>query len=46
VWPETVGDGVSEQAIDVLVRRLRDRIAEIDMVQFIETVSDSTCMNC
>lgn len=30
VWPEAVGEGVSEQAIDALVRRLRDRIAEID----------------
>lgn len=30
VWPEAVGEGVSEQAIDALVRRLRDRLAEID----------------
>src|SRR5258708_17993896 len=30
VWPEAVGEGVSEQAIDALLRRLRDRIAEID----------------
>jgi len=30
VWPEAQGVGVSEQAIDALVRRLRDRIAEID----------------
>ncbi len=30
VWPDVVGDGVSEQAIDALVRRLRDRLAEID----------------
>lgn len=30
VWPEVVGDGVSEQAIDALVRRLRDRLSEID----------------
>jgi DNA-binding winged helix-turn-helix (wHTH) protein len=30
VWPEAIGEGVSEQAIDALVRRLRDRIAEID----------------
>lgn len=30
VWPGTVSEGVSEQAIDALVRRLRDRIAEID----------------
>jgi hypothetical protein len=30
VWPEVVGDGVSEQAIDALVRRLRDRLGELD----------------
>jgi hypothetical protein len=30
VWPEAVGEGVSEQAIDALVRRLRDRLAELD----------------
>ena len=30
VWPETHGEGVSEQAIDALVRRLRDRLHEID----------------
>jgi pSer/pThr/pTyr-binding forkhead associated (FHA) protein len=30
VWPDVSGDGVSEQAIDALVRRLRDRLAEID----------------
>ena len=30
VWPETGGEGVSEQAIDALVRRLRDRLAELD----------------
>jgi hypothetical protein len=30
VWPEAFGEGVSEQAIDALVRRLRDRIAEVD----------------
>jgi hypothetical protein len=29
VWPDDVIDGVSEQAIDALVRRLRDRLAEI-----------------
>lgn len=39
VWPETLGEGVSEQAIDALVRRLRDRIAEIDPdTQYIMTV--------
>jgi hypothetical protein len=30
VWPDVMGEGVSEQAIDALVRRLRDRLAEID----------------
>lgn len=30
VWPEAMGEGVSEQAIDALVRRLRDRINELD----------------
>lgn len=30
VWPEAFGEGVSEQAIDALVRRLRDRLAELD----------------
>jgi hypothetical protein len=30
VWPEAGGEGVSEQAIDALVRRLRERIAETD----------------
>lgn len=30
VWPEAAEDGVSEQAIDALVRRLRDRLAELD----------------
>jgi DNA-binding winged helix-turn-helix (wHTH) protein len=30
VWPDAVGEGVSEQAIDALVRRLRDRINEVD----------------
>lgn len=30
VWPDAMGAGVSEQAIDALVRRLRDRLAEID----------------
>jgi len=29
VWPDTVEEGVTEQAIDALVRRLRDRLAEI-----------------
>jgi pSer/pThr/pTyr-binding forkhead associated (FHA) protein len=30
VWPEALGEGVSEQAIDALVRRLRDRLTEMD----------------
>ncbi len=39
VWPDAVGEGVSEQAIDALVRRLRDRLAEVDPAhQYIVTV--------
>jgi hypothetical protein len=39
VWPDAEESGVSEQAIDALVRRLRDRLAEIDISnQFIATV--------
>lgn len=39
VWPEVMGDGVSEQSIDALVRRLRDRLAEIDPdSQYVVTV--------
>ncbi|MCY4062730.1 MAG: FHA domain-containing protein [Chloroflexi bacterium] len=39
VWPEALGAGVSEQAIDALVRRLRDRLAEFDSDhQYIVTV--------
>ncbi len=39
VWPEASGEGVSEQAIDALVRRLRERIAEFDEdFSFIVTV--------
>ncbi|GMR11242.1 MAG: hypothetical protein BMS9Abin28_2070 [Anaerolineae bacterium] len=30
VWPDVVGEGVSEQAIDALVRRLRERLHEVD----------------
>ena len=30
VWPEASGEGVSEQAIDALMRRLRERIEECD----------------
>ena len=38
VWPGTDGIGVSEQAIDALVRRLRDRLAEVDDHNYIVTV--------
>lgn len=39
VWPEAQGSGVSEQAIDALVRRLRDRLAEADpATQYVATV--------
>jgi DNA-binding winged helix-turn-helix (wHTH) protein len=39
VWPDAMGEGVSEQAIDALVRRLRDRLSEIeDDHQFVVTV--------
>ena len=39
VWPEALGEGVSEQAIDALVRRLRDRLAELDPeTQYVVTV--------
>jgi len=30
VWPDSVSEGVSEQAIDALVRRLRERLSEGD----------------
>ncbi|MBI5052785.1 MAG: FHA domain-containing protein [Chloroflexi bacterium] len=39
VWPEAQIDGVSEQSIDALVRRLRDRLSESDADhQYIVTV--------
>jgi hypothetical protein len=38
VWPGTEGLGVSEQAIDALVRRLRDRLVELDEFNFVVTV--------
>jgi DNA-binding winged helix-turn-helix (wHTH) protein len=38
VWPGTDGYGVSEQAIDALVRRLRDRLVELDDYNYIVTV--------
>jgi DNA-binding response OmpR family regulator len=30
VWPDSLAEGVSEQAIDALVRRLRERLSELD----------------
>jgi len=30
VWPDALDGGVSEQSIDALVRRLRERLAEVD----------------
>jgi len=39
VWPEALEEGVSEQAIDALVRRLRERLAELDAEhQYVVTV--------
>jgi len=39
VWTEEIEEGVSEQAIDALVRRLRERLAELDDEhQFVVTV--------
>lgn len=39
VWSEEESEGVSEQAIDALARRLRERIAEIDPDnKYVETV--------
>lgn len=39
VWPDAMGEGVSEQAIDALVRRLRDRLNEADPdIPYIMTV--------
>ncbi len=38
VWPGTGGIGVTEQAIDDLVRRLRDRLTELDDYEFVVTV--------
>jgi hypothetical protein len=39
VWPDAVNEGVSEQAIDALVRRLRDRLNEVDPShQYVVTV--------
>lgn len=39
VWPDAAEEGISEQAIDALVRRLRDRLAELEPHhQYIVTV--------
>jgi len=39
VWPEEESSGVTEQAIDALIRRLRDRLAELDRGhQYVVTV--------
>ncbi len=39
VWPEASEEGVSDQAIDALVRRLRERVGEVDPDhQYIVTV--------
>ena len=39
VWPEDERDGISEQAIDALARRLRERLAEVDpAAQYVITV--------
>lgn len=39
VWPDSVEEGVSEQAIDALVRRLRERLSELDADhQYVVTV--------
>jgi DNA-binding winged helix-turn-helix (wHTH) protein len=38
VWPGTDGIGVTEQAIDALVRRLRDRLVELDEYEYVVTI--------
>jgi len=39
VWPDTAAEGVSDQAIDALVRRLRERLSELDQEhQYVVTV--------
>jgi hypothetical protein len=39
VWPEDEREGISEQAIDALARRLRERLAEVDPdTQYVLTV--------
>ena len=38
VWPGAAAEGVTDQAIDALVRRLRERLGELDDHQYIVTV--------
>jgi DNA-binding response OmpR family regulator len=39
VWPDTAAEGISDQAIDALVRRLRERLREFDEShQYVVTV--------
>ena len=38
VWPDTGGLGVTEQAIDALIRRLRDRLSDVDGYDYVVTV--------
>ncbi|HCU99135.1 MAG TPA: hypothetical protein DGM69_07310 [Chloroflexi bacterium] len=39
VWPDELGEGVTEQSIDALVHRLRERLDECDSQhQYVETV--------
>jgi hypothetical protein len=38
VWPDVSADGITDQAIDALVRRLRERLAELDSHQYVVTV--------
>ena len=39
IWADAEAEGVSEQALDALIRRLRDRLAELDSTHnYIETV--------
>lgn len=38
VWPDAAAEGVTDQAIDALVRRLRERLGELDDHQYIVTV--------
>ncbi len=44
VWPDEEAEGISEQAIDALARRLRERIAEVDEeTKYVETVRGHGC---